>query len=810
MMHILRSKSQIQKNNSLPDPLFWQLLNYSEEAYILSDVEGKILQANKKAIQLFELSSNTLIDSDIKKLTFWEGQEAYSIIKHTCELGKPYTIERNHFVFGHINYLNIQIIPFSSIHDSSPIIIFIFRITNIQKKLQQDLLEETNLRKLIAEVSNSFSEQEDIHEAIGHCLKLMGNYLGAEINFVYEYLEDAQTCTLTHEWQPYTFKHKNGRLIKQELNWEQIPGFDQLKEGKAYYISHLGHPPSEKNCISSFALEGHTNSMVLIPMSWGERLLGFLGFENFSTHREYSAMINLLLFIGRMISTALHRHYIEAALKESKLRYQAVASMTTDIIYHFKIYDDGSHSKVNLINSRLLPDLQIDHHEGYVELKELLKNVYEKDKKLIREAIQTILKGKESQDEIRFVNNHGEIRWMSHYGKPVFDANAPKVIGVIGSLSDITNRKQIEKRLLEKQDRYELAIKGSDVGIWEYDIETKRIYINNEVAQIIGYQRSELLEKVSFWQDIVHPEDIPLFYHLFKSIDKSNPNIQVTYRLRHKNGHWVWVITRGKVWTWTAEGKPKRMVATQFNITKAQEAKEELNVLTNEMIRINNELEQFAYITSHNLRSPVTNLKGLLELFDHDEPTNPLNFEIMNKIDKSVDYLSDVINDLHHITDLQKTEKYGEFVLFSELIGAVKLSLHNQITEAKARIILDLQKAPGLIYYKAYLHSILYNLISNAIKYRSSDRPLKITIKSRNITNGVHLTVSDNGLGIDLTKYGDRIFRIYQRFHPHMEGKGLGLYMLKSQVESLGGKVNVESKPQVGTCFHLHLFNLFQ
>jgi signal transduction histidine kinase len=140
-------------------------------------------------------------------------------------------------------------------------------------------------------------------------------------------------------------------------------------------------------------------------------------------------------------------------------------------------------------------------------------------------------------------------------------------------------------------------------------------------------------------------------------------------------------------------------------------------------------------------------------------------------------------------------------VYFSELVADIQLSIGNMIAEEQFAIVSDFSEVNEFMTTKSYLYSIFYNLISNSIKYRKTDVNSYIKIKSNLINNSLFLTFEDNGLGIDLDKKGDQIFGLYKRFHFHIEGKGMGLHMVKTQTEALGGKISVKSEVNKGTTF---------
>src|SRR6185436_6697748 len=139
---------------------------------------------------------------------------------------------------------------------------------------------------------------------------------------------------------------------------------------------------------------------------------------------------------------------------------------------------------------------------------------------------------------------------------------------------------------------------------------------------------------------------------------------------------------------------------------------------------------------------------------------------------------------------------------FETELTQVKNVLEFEIAESKAVITFNFQQAEGIVTVKSFLYSIMYNLLSNAIKYRSQDVPLTIHLETREDNEFICLSVKDNGMGIDMKKYGDKIFGLYNRFHgKEIEGTGIGLNLVKAQAESLGGKVEAESELNHGSTF---------
>jgi signal transduction histidine kinase len=232
-----------------------------------------------------------------------------------------------------------------------------------------------------------------------------------------------------------------------------------------------------------------------------------------------------------------------------------------------------------------------------------------------------------------------------------------------------------------------------------------------------------------------------------------------------------------------------------------------LQLKNEELNRINNDLDNFVYTASHDLRAPVSNMEGLLNLFkeiingkgiDEAESVLDLMYQSINRFQKTI----------HDLTEISKSQRFDkdipkETVSISEVINDIKLLLYNTINVNHASINEDLD-IDVIHFSRKNLQSILYNLISNAIKYKSSLRTPVINIKTRQDKDYVIIEVQDNGLGIK-GKNLSSLFVMFKRFHDHVEGTGVGLYIVKKMIENTSGKIEVESKENVGSIFRVYL-----
>jgi ligand-binding sensor domain-containing protein len=226
---------------------------------------------------------------------------------------------------------------------------------------------------------------------------------------------------------------------------------------------------------------------------------------------------------------------------------------------------------------------------------------------------------------------------------------------------------------------------------------------------------------------------------------------------------------------------------------------------TRDLVEYNQQLEQFAFISAHNLRAPVARILGLGHILDICNNDLQEARSIVDKIVFTTEELDRVVKDLNTVLDLRKNST-SEIVPINleEELRLIKINLEKEIQDTQATFIEDFSNGAILWTVKPYLDSILLNLISNAMKYRHPDRNPVIIIRSDIQDNYFHLSLQDNGLGMDMALCKDKLFTLYRRFHLHIEGKGMGLYLVKTQMTAIGGKVDAESKLNEGTTFHLY------
>jgi signal transduction histidine kinase len=238
-------------------------------------------------------------------------------------------------------------------------------------------------------------------------------------------------------------------------------------------------------------------------------------------------------------------------------------------------------------------------------------------------------------------------------------------------------------------------------------------------------------------------------------------------------------------------------------------ANHKIGVRNQQLAHTNQDLDNFVYAASHDLKEPVNNLVGLFAELRrtatfHDEG----EAMVLHLVDESLRSLSTTIHDLAAVVQEQRhpSGQLTEAVLFTELAAEVRLALRPELLATGARLTCDFAALPTLPYVRSSLRTVLFNLLSNALKYRQPGRPLRVQVRTYEEPSGPVLEVQDNGLGIDLARHGDELFHLFRRFHPEAsEGTGVGLFLINRLVEGGGGHIEVDSQPGLGTTFRVHL-----
>lgn len=425
--------------------------------------------------------------------------------------------------------------------------------------------------------------------------------------------------------------------------------------------------------------------------------------------------------------------------------------------------------------------------------------IHADDRERVQHEINLAIAGKKILNtEYRIQLPNGVNKIISALGELITNKNnEPEKFSL--TIQDITESKKAQEEIKLLENRLKSIFDNAIDGILISALDGNIISANPSLCELTGYSGDEIISLNRF---TLYAND-EYYINTILIEREINGSWKGELNLKHKNGQIIPVDISSVIIRNDSGLSYASTIIRDIREKKKNEAEQKL--LTEELVKNNQDLKQFSYITSHNLRAPVANLLSLLSIYNKEDKSDPYNEILVEKFEEATTQLNSTLNDLINILVIKsKTNIEREPLKLSDTFVQVKLSLQNIIQQAKANIVADFTAIDELEYTKVHLESIFLNMLTNAIKYCDDTRPLKIKISSEFADNMILVKFEDNGIGIDLERCGDRLFGLYQRFHETKDGKGLGLYMIKSQVISMGGKIEVESELGKGTIFKIY------
>ncbi|MCG2419858.1 PAS domain S-box protein [Aequorivita sp. F47161] len=488
-----------------------------------------------------------------------------------------------------------------------------------------------------------------------------------------------------------------------------------------------------------------------------------------------------------MVSDITEKKHLEELLEKSN-RLARIGSWEIDVEKNTVYWSDIT-KEIREAPANFIPDLST----GIGFFTEGI------NQKIIAQRVKECMEnGTPWDEELQFKTFKGNLKWVRTIGEAVFTNG--KCSKIYGCFQDITERKNAVNKIFRSEAKLKVAQTIAQVGSWEVDIFTNTHTWSDEIYRILGMDKSVVPSAETFL-DFVHPDDRPMASKRVAEAFAKHQDSSFYFQFYKENDELGYGLTEWR-FEFDKAGNPLYISGILRDLTKEKKAENERLKMISDLHQRNNDLEQFSYIVSHNLRSPVANIIGLTEELKDESHSAEVKKILGEALISDAHRLENVIGDLNTIlqTKTEITER-KELVIFSDLTHDIELSISNLIQKEEVAITTDFSAIDEFNTIKSYLQSIFYNLISNSIKFRQPTvRPL-IEISSQLSKNKLILTFKDNGSGIDLEKKGDEVFGLYKRFHADREGKGMGLYMVKTQVETLGGKISVASKVNSGTVF---------
>ncbi|RZJ63231.1 MAG: PAS domain S-box protein [Flavobacterium sp.] len=615
-------------------------------------------------------------------------------------------------------------------------------------------------------------------------------------------------CTILMLNDDDTMKHIAGDSLGEEFKGV----FDGIKigpdvgscgaamyTGKKVIVSDIEHDPlweNYRNLIEKFGVKACWS--VPVKKTSGKVVATFATYYK-RVKSPHADEINLVERVGNMIGVLIENRNAFEETERAKERYDIVAKATSDTIWDWNIQDDKFEW-----NKGIQGVFGYKRNEVGNTSRWWFDRIHTEDSIKMAMKLYSFLEQKTEkwQDEYRFACADGSYKYVYDRAFLVKDAEG-KAIRMIGAMQDVTRQKQEEQRL--KLLETVITQMKDSVIITESDKTgntiPKIVFVNPAFSAMTGYKPSEVIGRAPtiFMDRKAVRKDVGRLLQALKN--KTEFKFE-TLNVK-KSGEQYWV-NFSMIPITNTEGEHSHWISIQRDITDEKRQEKEKEQLIRELTQNNKDLKQFSYITSHNLRAPLSNLTGLLNLIEDMPIENQQLKDILNGFHKSTHLLNETINDLVRVVIIKDNPSIQkEEVLIKDVFENVFNQLSFMIAMYKPIINIKLEKVSILNINKAYLESILLNLLTNAIKYRDPDRKLKIFVSSKMVGDSIVIVFKDNGIGIDMERNRDKIFGLYQRFHNYPDSKGLGLYLVKSQIESMGGNITVDSTVDKGTTFTL-------
>ncbi|WP_404785744.1 CHASE4 domain-containing protein [Altericista sp. CCNU0014] len=369
---------------------------------------------------------------------------------------------------------------------------------------------------------------------------------------------------------------------------------------------------------------------------------------------------------------------------------------------------------------------------------------------------------------------------------------------------------QAQQALQSSEERYTLAVIGANDGIWDWDLQNDTVYFSPRWEKILGYAETEFEQSLEAWFGHQHAQDLPEFKAAIKAhLEGHTPYLEHEHRTIRKDGTECWVMCRGSA-VRDSQGTPYRMAGSLTDISDRKAAAQLLARQAEELARSNQELEQFAYIASHDLQEPLRKIEAFGDRLKrkYDKTLDEQGHDYLARMQNAAGRMRTLIQDLLAFSRVTTQSRGFISLSLSTLLQDVLGDLEVRVQETRARV--SVGPMPTLEADALQMRQLFQNLIGNALKFQQPSVPPIICIQCSEERSGnsdsaqsfCRIAVSDNGIGFD-EKYLDRIFKVFQRLHGRneYEGTGIGLAVCAKIVERHGGQLTAQSTPGQGATF---------
>ncbi|MGM0934929.1 MAG: PAS domain S-box protein [Bacteroidota bacterium] len=594
-----------------------------------------------------------------------------------------------------------------------------------------------------------------------------------------------------------------GKSVKEVLPELEVQGILKLLD----VVYETGESFSANEMLVQF--DHHRN---------GKLVDTYLNF-NYQANRNNDGIINGILFFATDVTElVLARKRIEESEKRYKELIQnlPIATVSSDFEGRILLYNKAA---VALWGRE--PDIGKDKWCGSWKLYCKNGNPIPDELSPMAKAIK---EGRKIAAEEIIVERPNGVKVNVLINSVPYTDSSGKVIGIVNMGIDITESKKAEKILRESEKKYRQIVETAQEGIWLINEDNRTTFVNNKLCEILGYTRDEMIGKDIYY--FMDEEAKQIADNLMRK-EKEGFSDQIQFKYISKSGKEVWThisinplfdetgIYKGGLAMVTdiTERRNTGIKLKKLNKELAYQNQEkenraaELSLSNNELVKTNKELDRFVYSVSHDLRSPLTSILGLISFIEEDS-REPDTLEQVKMIRSSINRLDGFIRNILSYSQNNRTGLDTQKIPIRKTIHEIVASVRNIQEASGISFQIDIGEQHSFYSDWHRFNTVLENLISNAIKYHKKDVPgryLKLTGTSDK--EELKLSISDNGIGID-PEFHKKIFEMFYRLPGNIEGSGFGLYIVKETLEKMQGSIEVQSEKGVGTTFNIKLKNL--
>jgi len=423
------------------------------------------------------------------------------------------------------------------------------------------------------------------------------------------------------------------------------------------------------------------------------------------------------------------------------------------------------------------------------------------DVHIMQENIKARLTGKvnEARYEARIKNKKGDTNWIEMLGTIIMYNGVP---AIIGTMVNITDKKNAYIALEKAVANLNTIFNTTATSFLLVDEQIRIVSYNDYFGKGYPEQTGIALKEGMYYPDLMLPDKREVLLQAIASIQATKHSVEYEAVYDNKEIPRCFSVVISPV---LSNNEIIGYCIAGTDITNRKALETERQQIIYNLERRNKDLEQFSHILSHNVRAPLATLMGLTNLLQSGVDTSE-QAAVSAGINESARHLDNMIKDLNQILDVQRDLSEARTVInLQDVVNDIKYLLGDVISKKHASIETDFTAAPLINCVRSFIHSILYNLILNALKYTPEGVSPVVKITTTTPGDKLCISIADNGTGIDLEKYGKELFGLHKRFHVGIEGQGLGLFMVKTQVESINGEIEVTSEVGKGTTFCIYL-----